>query len=374
MADDEMLDVVIVGAGPAGLGCGLALDRLRMTNFTILERHEIGASLARWPREMRFITPSFNSNAFGQVDLNAIAPDTSPAFTLDVERLSGPAYAKYLREVAKQYELPVDTGIDVLEVCPLAEDGKDGFRVETSRGTVFTRFVIWAAGEFQYPDLNPFPGAQLCRHSSSIKSWREIEGEEVVVIGGSESAIDAAVTLIACGKKVRVLAETATWNLTHEDPSRALSPYTHQRLRRAVRGELDLHADCRVVQVQPSESGYEVFTEQGPWHTATPPILATGFSGSFKMLGALVNLREDGFPLLNELDESTVAPGLFLSGPMVRHDQVVLCFIYKFRQRFAVIAQAIGERLGLDLEPLEAYRQHHMYLDDLSCCGESCVC
>ena len=79
----EEYDVVIVGAGAAGIGCAVALRDLGLERFVILERHEIGASFARWPEEMRFITPSFTSNGFGLLDLNAVALNTSPAFTLN---------------------------------------------------------------------------------------------------------------------------------------------------------------------------------------------------------------------------------------------------------------------------------------------------
>lgn len=74
------LDVLIIGAGAAGVGVAHVLKTLGMTRFTILERHAVGESFRRWPKEMRFITPSFTSNAFGLPDLNAITMDTSPAY------------------------------------------------------------------------------------------------------------------------------------------------------------------------------------------------------------------------------------------------------------------------------------------------------
>jgi hypothetical protein len=52
----------------------------------------------------------------------------------------------------------------------------------------------------------------------------------------------------------------------------------------------------------------------------------------------------------------------------------MFCFIYKYRQRFAVVAKSIATSLGLPADGLEMYRQWGMYLDDLSCCGQECVC
>ncbi|MDE5074720.1 MAG: NAD(P)-binding domain-containing protein, partial [Trichodesmium sp. St5_bin2_1] len=59
---NDRFGVVIVGAGAAGIGCGVVLKDLGIENFVILERHQVGASFSRWPAEMRFITPSFPSH------------------------------------------------------------------------------------------------------------------------------------------------------------------------------------------------------------------------------------------------------------------------------------------------------------------------
>ncbi|MGB4778093.1 hypothetical protein [Microbacterium sp.] len=82
----------------------------------------------------------------------------------------------------------------------------------------------------------------------------------------------------------------------------------------------------------------------------------------------------DGWPELDEDDQSTIAPGLFLSGPTVRHEGLKFCFIYKFRQRFAHIARVIGERAGKDTGALEAWRAAGMLTDDFSCCAVECSC
>ncbi len=363
--------VVVVGAGAAGVGVGVALRHIGAP-FVILERHGVGESFKRWPAEMRFITPSFNSNGFGQIDLNAVTPDTSPAYTLRKERLSGMDYARYLDAVARHFELPVQVGVDVRRIQPT--DG--GFLLHTSVGEVHAQFVVWAAGEFQYPRLNGFPGAELGLHNAQVRSWQSLPGDDYIVIGGYESGIDAAIHLSNLGKRVRVLDGRAPWALEDSDPSVALSPYTHQRLRRAMQdGRIRLIGGARVTEIVKQRRQYAVRTDDDDWHTtATPPILASGFEGSLRLIGDLFDLRNDGYPLLNEQDESTLTPNLFVVGPHVRHDRHIFCFIYKFRQRFPVVAGAIGARLGLDVTPLAIYRQANMFLDDLSCCGAACAC
>jgi hypothetical protein len=84
--------------------------------------------------------------------------------------------------------------------------------------------------------------------------------------------------------------------------------------------------------------------------------------------------RADGWPELDDDDQSTMTPGLFLSGPAIRHGKLKFCFVYKFRQRFAHIAGVIGSSLGKDTSALDAWRTAGMLTDDLSCCGVECAC
>ena len=72
-------EVVIVGAGPAGVGMAALLRRSAIQDILVVDSHEVGASFMRWPEETRFITPSFFSNPFGQPDLNSVTPDRSLA-------------------------------------------------------------------------------------------------------------------------------------------------------------------------------------------------------------------------------------------------------------------------------------------------------
>ena len=364
-------DVVIVGAGAAGIGCGVVLQELGLERFTILERHQVGASFSRWPEEMNFITPSFPSHGFGLLDLNAVTLKTSPAIAFRREHISGKQYALYLQTVAEHFELPIQTEVDVKVVEPLSQGG---FKLHTAAGDIRTQFVIWAAGEYQYPHLNPFPGAEHCIHNTQIRSWADLEGDEFIIIGGYESGMDAAANLVALGKKVGVLDRTGAWANPDTDPSIALSPYTLQRLEFIYRtGRLDLVGNAPIEEVKPIPGGYAVYSEYQKWMTAHPPILCTGFDTSLKQIAPLFDWSE-GYAALTENDESTIAPDLFVAGPSVRHGDLIFCFIYKFRQRFAVVANAIAHRLGLDPSPLDAYRQAGLFLDDLSCCSNDCIC
>ncbi|MCZ0935345.1 MAG: NAD(P)-binding domain-containing protein [Gemmatimonadetes bacterium] len=367
-------DVVVVGAGAAGIGFGATLRHLDIENFAILDRAGVGASFLRWPRQMRFITPSFNTTQFGMLDLNAVCLQTSPAFSLGVEHPTGEEYARYLEGVAEYFELPIATGVDVLSVARGA--GRRRFRIETSRGEIRARFVVWAGGEMQYPRTRGFDGAELCLHNSQVTSWDEINGGERFIIGGAESGVDAAVGLAAAGRRAVVFDREEPWSQTGSDPSELLSPFTAARLHSAVdSGRVTLRGGCTVIGVRRNGNGFQLALENGDVvDCAEKPILASGFVGSASLVRPLFDWRDEAFPLLTENDESTLTKGLFLIGPQVRQDKIIFCFIYKFRQRFAVVANQIARRLRVSTEPLEWYRRYGMYLDDLSCCGDACAC
>ena len=367
-------DVVVVGAGAAGIGFGATLRHLDIENFAILDRAGVGASFLRWPRQMRFITPSFNTTQFGMLDLNAVCLQTSPAFSLGVEHPTGEEYARYLEGVAEYFELPIATGVDVLSVARGA--GRRRFRIETSRGEIRARFVVWAGGEMQYPRTRGFDGAELCLHNSQVTSWDEINGGERFIIGGAESGVDAAVGLAAAGRRAVVFDREEPWSQTGSDPSELLSPFTAARLHSAVdSGRVTLRGGCTVIGVRRNGNGFQLALENGDVvDCAEKPILASGFVGSASLVRPLFDWRDEAFPLLTENDESTLTKGLFLVGPQVRQDKIIFCFIYKFRQRFAVVANQIARRLRVSTEPLEWYRRYGMYLDDLSCCGDACAC
>lgn len=372
------LDVLVVGAGPAGIGVAHALKQAGVERLRLVDRHEVGASFARWPREMRLITPSFTSNGFGLLDLNAVALETSPAYTLGAEHPTGRQFARYLQAVVEEFEIPVDEGVDVSRLS-IRSRRAGGFNVETSRGPMTARVVVWAAGEFQYPRLDPFPGANLCRHNSRVTSWRELDGNDFLIVGGYESGADAAIHLSRLGKRVRVFDTGEPWDGRNADPSRTLSPYTLDRLNRAMRsGRIELYGNVTVDRVEQRDDHYHLIlkdADETNFVSAVPPVLCTGFAGSLSLVRDLFEWSDEGAVVLSDRDESTLARGLFVAGPLVRHDPVILCFIYKFRQRFAVIAETICDRLGIDCAlDIDKYREQRMFLDDLDCCQDVCAC
>ena len=306
---------------------------------------------------------------------------------------------------------------------PGSDGGQSARRSARANEKIMARYVVWAAGEFQYPRTEgsgALPGADLCTHNSSVRSWAALPGNDFVVIGGYESGADAAFNLAKAGKQCSVLASTACWDTQTADPSLELAPYTAARLREVSAPGFSprpkLLAPLRVLRVEKAASGTGGFDIVAEWkaaerklphgplrkplagaaddaslggaegselvvHTPQPPVLCTGFQGSVaSAAGHLFQLADDsvkgclaGAPLLTPHDESTKVPGCFLVGPTVVQGSYSFCFVYKFRQRFGIVADAICRGLGRDTRAaIETCRKMNMYLDDLKCCQVTC--
>ena len=370
--------VLIVGAGPAGIGTASALKQAGVEEMLIVDSREIGSSFLNWPKQMSLLTPSFHSNSFGLIDLNAIDPETSPADYLRTQHPTGEQYAKYLKAVANYNELPIRTGLEVSEVRKI----EDKFIIITNKTEIFADVLVWAAGQFHYPKDRIFPGSNLALHSSKVKDWNDLEGDEFVVIGGYESGIDAALNLVDLGKSVCLYTRGEPWSSIDPDPSRSLSPRTFDRLRTVLQSpekmkNLNLFKDADIKKIEESHGWWTLYDQDDiPSVSRTRPILANGFHSGLGLVETLFEHDENNLPIFSEnADESTITTGLFYSGPALVHRKSLFCFIYKYRARFGLIAREIAIRIakeGVD-EKLKIYEKAGFMNSDLDCCTE-CEC
>ncbi|MFP7334924.1 NAD(P)/FAD-dependent oxidoreductase [Shouchella clausii] len=366
--------IIIVGAGPSGIGLGILLEKLGFDSYVILEADVIGSSFLHWPAEMKLITPSFTGQGFGALDLNAITPGTSPAYSFRKEHLTGEEYSDYLNLLADHFHLNVEEEQAVLNVTK----ANGIFTLQTSKGTWTCDALIWATGEFHFPNTDGIKGAEYGLRNGFIDSYKELERGNRVVIGGGESGMDAAYHLSQSGSQVTVLLEGRLKDFA-ADPSRTISPYTFERIQQAVgQGSVKFVENVKVTKIEQQGGQYEVYLQDGQViSTSLQPILATGFHSGAKQMEAFFEWKGNGKPQLSEeADESTLVNNLFVAGPSVEHDSAVFCFIYKFRARFAVIIKHLLTKWGeqIDDDVMSEYRDNQMLLEDLSCCEVDCEC
>ena len=437
--DAESAQIVIIGASASGLGVAsailTALD-LPTSDMRILEGSPaVGASFRAWPPSTRFISPSFYSNPFNQMDLNSLAPQGDngvQAFlrsqgkdVMDAEHPTGNEYADYLDHFASSPLPERESGVKSLKdyisfnskvesIESIEDSGKGSFKLSLSESspfpTIYARYVIYAGGEFSHPYMPSFAvDSPACVHYSKVKDWGVDAKGDWVVVGGGEAGIDSACSLydnIKSGTITVIDKESAPEAIRPgevvEDPSTALSPRTHARLKAILKSK---HFPEKTIKVISEHECVDV-SKKGKTYTASisklggkkkapktdlkanhPIIMATGFKlGASKdcVLQGLVEWDDTGRPILDpECDMSTTTEGLFVCGPMVKHpvggcgtshdhdeeekpkkkakkgkktakkvveeekkdEDVIFCFIYKYRCRFALVAGEILSHL-----------------------------
>jgi putative flavoprotein involved in K+ transport len=178
------VDVLVIGAGQAGLGTAYHLQRLGIRDQLVLDAGEVGQSwLDRWD-SLQLFTPRRYSQ------LPGLRFPAGPTRTPSREEM-----ASYLRDYARRWGLPVRTGTPVRR---LTRDG-DVFCAETPAGPVRARHVVVASGAFRRPHV-PAAARDLAvpqLHSADYRSPDDVPPGPVMVVGGGNSAAQLAVELSA---------------------------------------------------------------------------------------------------------------------------------------------------------------------------------
>ncbi|AHM58955.1 FAD-dependent pyridine nucleotide-disulfide oxidoreductase [Flammeovirgaceae bacterium 311] len=178
--NDIQYDLIIIGAGPCGLACGIEAAQ-KGNNYLILEKGNITESVRRYPINMQFFSTSENIEVGG---LPLISQDIRPTRT---EAL------KYYRRVALHYKLNTQTFTTVNKI--VKEGTSKGFRLVTSKGDFRCRYVIIATGYYDLPRMLNIPGEELPHVTHYYDEAYRYSGTKTVVVGGANSAVEIALDL-----------------------------------------------------------------------------------------------------------------------------------------------------------------------------------
>lgn len=187
------VDVVILGAGPAGLGAAIELQR-RGQRCLLLDRGGIAESIRRYPPGMVFFTTRERIEIGGYP---LTIPETKPTREQALA---------YYRQVALSEQLPFRTHEEVTGL-----EGTDGaFEVHSCSKsgrarTTRCKKVVVATGTFQRYNPLGVPGEDLDKVSHFYTEGHPFAGCQVMVVGAANSAAEAALDLFRCGARVRLV-------------------------------------------------------------------------------------------------------------------------------------------------------------------------
>jgi thioredoxin reductase/NAD-dependent dihydropyrimidine dehydrogenase PreA subunit len=174
-----VLDVVIVGAGPAGFAATLAAKSKGM-RYVTLEQESLGGAVFQYPRGKLVMTAPATVPLLGKVNFRQTSKEALLEFWQDAERKT---------DIKINYKERVED---------VTRDG-DNFTVKTSKTTYQTRSVLLAIGRRGSPRKLGVPGEELPKVVYRLIDPEQYAGQQVLVVGGGDSALEAAASIAESG-------------------------------------------------------------------------------------------------------------------------------------------------------------------------------
>lgn len=297
----EKADIVIVGAGPAGLATANTLQQAGYS-VLVLDKGPIAAHIAQYPTYMTFFSTSDLVEIGG---LPLILPHDKP---------TRQEYLNYLRRFVKEKRLQVKTGFEVEAIE--GEKGKftvkgedrfgEGFEVNGSR-------VVLATGAYDTPIMLNVPGEDLPKVSHYFTEVHPYFGSRVLVVGGRNSAVETALELWRSGIEVSILHRNAQFG---SSVKYWILPDIENRIKS---GEIKAYRPARVLEIKPHSVVLQVEGE-APQEIQNDFVLAlTGYRPNPNFLAPLgINVDpKTSRPSHNPATLESNRPGVYLCGVML---------------------------------------------------------
>jgi thioredoxin reductase (NADPH) len=327
----SLRDVVIVGGGPSGLATAIGAARAAL-DYEVLEKGALVDSIFRFPRDMVFFTTP---------DLLEIG---GLPFTTPYEKPTRVEALAYYRRVADAYRLQVSLGVrvDGIEAVAGAEPrfdvrgtGPDGGPVERR-----ARTVVVAIGYYDHPNRLGVPGEDLPHVSHYYTEAHGFYRKRVVVVGGKNSAAEAALDLRRAGAHVTLVHRR---DALGESIKYWVRPNIENRVKE---GAIAARFGTRVLEIRP-----DAVVVEGPAGREELPadgvFLLTGYHPDRELLES-AGVRVDAATCKPEHDPETLetnVPGLYLAGAVVSGNETNRIFIENGRFHGEKVAEAIRRRL-----------------------------
>ena len=313
-------DLIIIGAGPIGLACGIEAKKAGMS-YLIIEKGCLVNSIYHYPLNMTFFSTSERLE-IGGVPFISHGPKPGRFEALE-----------YYRRVCMSWQLQVK----LYEEVKSSSLKHDIHEVVTTKGKYFAKAVVLALGFYDLPYLLNVPGEDLPKVKHYYDEPHPYFGQKIIVIGAANSAVDVALETWRKGADVTmVIREDAL----RDSVKYWVKPDIENRIKE---GSIKAYFRSEVVQI--NDTTVEIKTPEGNKILANDFVLAmTGYQPPFDFLEAMgVTFHNDAdhTPVYNETTMETNVTNLFLAG--------VVCGGLKTNKWFIENSRVHAEMIVTDL-------------------------
>jgi thioredoxin reductase (NADPH) len=332
--DVRPVDLLIIGGGPCGLAAAISAQRAGLQAL-VLESAVVVNTIAHYPTYVKFFSTA------EKLSLGGVP------FVVAAEKPSRRDALAYYRTIVKHFAIPVrqyerGTAIERAGADFVVHSRT---RAGSERATP-TRAVVVATGYFGSPNRLGVPGEELPHVTHVYREGHEAFDQDVVVVGGGNSAAEAALDLWKSGARVTTVHFGETFD-------KRIKPWVLPDFEnRAKEGSIATRWNSRVISIDPG--GVRIKTESAEEHLPAAFVyVMTGFAPNMDLLrdvGVPID-PTTGIPEHNPETLETSVPGLFIAGVVVAGYDANKVFIENGRYH----GDRIVARL-LDRPPPEAPR------------------
>lgn len=318
----EQKELIIIGAGPIGLACGIEAQKAGMS-YAILEKGCLVNSLYNYPHNMTFFSTSERLE-IGGVPFISNNPKPTRAEALE-----------YYRRVCTSWNLNVKLYEKVNEV----KKDEDGFQIHTSKGSYRSKYIILALGFYDLPYLLNVEGEDLPKVKHYYDEPHPYFGQKVAVIGAANSAVDVALETWRKGAEVTMIIRESE---IRESVKYWVRPDIENRIKE---GSIKAYFNSIVSRITPST--IEITTPEGNKVLENDFVLAmTGYQPPFDFMKSMgIEFHDDEFhtPVYDEHTMESNVPGLYLAGVVCGGLKTNKWFIENSRVHAEMIVRALTQ-------------------------------
>ncbi|MET4560999.1 thioredoxin reductase (NADPH) [Lysinibacillus parviboronicapiens] len=318
----QQVDAIIVGGGPCGLAAAISLQNIGLQPI-VIEKGNIVNAIYNYPTHQTFFSTS-ERLAIGDVP-----------FIIEGRKPKRNQALVYYREVVRLKNIQVNRFETVASVVK----NKELFTVTTDKDVYETPYVVIATGYYDHPNFLDIPGEDYPKVFHYFKEGHEFFDTDVLVIGGKNSAVDAALELNKAGARVTVVYRGSEY-------SSSIKPWVLPEFEGIVRnGEVSMRFNTTVKEIRPNEVVLEVDGHEEILHNDFV-FAMTGYHPDHSFIRAMgVTIDEEsGRPFCHPETMETNVAGLFIAGVIAAGNNANEIFIENGRFHGECIAKAIAKR------------------------------
>lgn len=316
-----MIDVIIIGGGPIGIACALECKK-RNWNYLIIEKGALTNSLFNYPKNMTFFSTSEKLEIDG---IPFISKNPKPKRDEALE---------YYRRVATSNEI----NIKLFETVEHISKDDSIFKVKTDKSTYASQKLILATGFYDIPNLIDVPGEDLPKVTHYYKEAHPYAMQDIVVVGASNSSVDAALEIYRKGGNVTMI-------IRGEGIGERVKYWVRPDIiNRIEEGSIKAYFNAEITEIKPKE-----LTFKSPDGIKTIPndfvVALTGYKPNFELLNqiGIVQTKDDKrLPQYNPETMETNIAGVYLAGVICGGMETHKWFIENSRIHAKQIAEHIA--------------------------------